>query len=454
MSFNFKTIDDDKRKQYDIIPLILSKQNKDYLLQSRVLKLHCNKPSSYPPAPTPVDPNYSETNFENYSKTYLPSPYFPPSISNFNPSSNPYYWNAINDVKSKRNFLQSQNQDTPSEMNKNTNGSSVNNIYTQEVKLVNFNNEINIPTINLPWNPPLLLESSNEISSSSSSSSSSQFNGDPKLINFRKASIPYNHASQSPPLYSNDYLVHPNMESSIPTFLPITEPNLPQDLSTDNNDLSADQINIDSIIEIIDRINHENKINMAESEVPNDKPNPLSYPMKYYNKIGEETIKSNFKNPDPLKVEHIHNERERGCLNLVNIPQDRNRIEPINQTKTTNENKNALREDIPTNSHLEKVMPKAKNDPIKKKTRLMINGSKIKIDEKTGIVMRSYINEFYSNKPFKCRFCYYSFKRKYDLIRHTRLHTGEKPFVCERCHKKFYRSDQLNYHRKSNSCYK
>ncbi|KAG4106273.1 hypothetical protein H8356DRAFT_1269307 [Neocallimastix lanati (nom. inval.)] len=58
---------------------------------------------------------------------------------------------------------------------------------------------------------------------------------------------------------------------------------------------------------------------------------------------------------------------------------------------------------------------------------------------------------FYGTKPFKCVLCNTSFKRKYDLLRHKRIHTGEKPFVCEICNKRFSRSDILKRHMKKSS---
>jgi len=83
-------------------------------------------------------------------------------------------------------------------------------------------------------------------------------------------------------------------------------------------------------------------------------------------------------------------------------------------------------------------------------TKEPLKNRNVKIDKSTGIVIRSYISEFYGTKPFKCEYCGYSFKRKHDLIRHTRLHTGVKPYKCDFCQKSFYRSDALRRHLRVN----
>jgi len=89
---------------------------------------------------------------------------------------------------------------------------------------------------------------------------------------------------------------------------------------------------------------------------------------------------------------------------------------------------------------------------LKKKnvTKEIPKNKNIRIDKDTGIVLRSYISEFYGTKPFKCEYCGFSFKRKHDLIRHTRLHTGVKPYKCDFCQKAFYRSDALKRHMRVN----
>ncbi|XP_042860638.1 protein tramtrack, alpha isoform-like isoform X3 [Penaeus japonicus] len=48
--------------------------------------------------------------------------------------------------------------------------------------------------------------------------------------------------------------------------------------------------------------------------------------------------------------------------------------------------------------------------------------------------------------PHHCPYCNYTTVRKYDLVKHVRVHTGERPFTCPDCAQQFSQSSALKCH--------
>jgi hypothetical protein len=51
-----------------------------------------------------------------------------------------------------------------------------------------------------------------------------------------------------------------------------------------------------------------------------------------------------------------------------------------------------------------------------------------------------------ANKPFACDICEKAFRKKFVMITHRRIHTGEKPYSCDVCQKSFAIRYTLSYH--------
>uniref|UniRef100_I3JDF2 C2H2-type domain-containing protein n=1 Tax=Oreochromis niloticus TaxID=8128 RepID=I3JDF2_ORENI len=69
------------------------------------------------------------------------------------------------------------------------------------------------------------------------------------------------------------------------------------------------------------------------------------------------------------------------------------------------------------------------------------------LDSGTNSNLESQSNCDTGKESLSCNLCGKSFKNKYKMSQHHRIHTGEKPYSCETCGKKFSLSSKLKSHK-------
>jgi len=270
---------------------------------------------------------------------------------------------------------------------------------------------------------------------------------------------PSSFSSSLPPFNSNITLnkeLDDVRKEQYHSFFKNNEHNLVQNNSNITSDVNNFNFKLENLYKDNNKDNNEDILNipnfnvsLLRSGLNNIK---IDNSMTLYNK--------DINSPNTINMNDNNGNNNNNCINnnnnnninyhvIVNNKMNDNDI-GNNKQCYSNDNVNNKKEKVKNKNEYDKNDIKK---PSKKlKVNKKVNQSNVRIDKKTGIVMRSYIKEFYGKKPFECEYCHISFKRKYDLIRHIRLHTGEKPYICELCNKRFYRSDQLSSHRKSSGC--
>lgn len=73
---------------------------------------------------------------------------------------------------------------------------------------------------------------------------------------------------------------------------------------------------------------------------------------------------------------------------------------------------------------------------------------------KSSATYESHSKTIHGNdRPYKCKMCANSFKRKHHLVEHARLHSGKRGFKCNICGKEFKQRCTLTHHTRTHSMY-
>lgn len=54
--------------------------------------------------------------------------------------------------------------------------------------------------------------------------------------------------------------------------------------------------------------------------------------------------------------------------------------------------------------------------------------------------------KIHSGRPYECKFCQKTFRRKEHLKTHSWTHTGDRPYVCKNCGRKFLTKQNYQVH--------